>query len=158
MTPAERAAVQAHLRRLFGNNRIAVMPPERKGGSVELTFHNGELSPNETPPEKYKPYAGPISTHGRVTRCEPPRLLSFTWGGETEESEVTFELTPRGKDVLLVLTHRRLADHAAMLSVSGGWHTHLAILQDRLNGTELRPFWATLSRADAEYEKRLAAT
>ena len=36
MTPAERAAVQAHLRRLFGNNRIAVMAPERKGASVEL--------------------------------------------------------------------------------------------------------------------------
>ena len=36
MTPAERAAVQAHLRRLFGNNRIGVLPPERKGGSVEL--------------------------------------------------------------------------------------------------------------------------
>jgi hypothetical protein len=36
MTPAERAAVQAHLRRLFGNNRIAVTAPERKGASVEL--------------------------------------------------------------------------------------------------------------------------
>jgi hypothetical protein len=36
MTPAERAAVQAHLRRLFGNNRIAVTAPERKGGSTEL--------------------------------------------------------------------------------------------------------------------------
>ena len=35
-TPAERAAVQAHLRRLFGNNRIAVTAPERKGASVEL--------------------------------------------------------------------------------------------------------------------------
>ena len=36
MTPAERAAVQAHLRRLFANNRIAVTAPERKGGSTEL--------------------------------------------------------------------------------------------------------------------------
>lgn len=36
MTPAERAAVQAHLRRLFGNNRIVVAAPERKGASVEL--------------------------------------------------------------------------------------------------------------------------
>jgi len=36
MTPAERAAVQAHLRRLFGNNRINVTAPQRRGGSVEL--------------------------------------------------------------------------------------------------------------------------
>ena len=36
MTPAERAAVQAHLRRLFGNNHIIVAAPERKGASVEL--------------------------------------------------------------------------------------------------------------------------
>jgi hypothetical protein len=36
MTPEERAAVQAHLRRLFGNNRIAVTASPRKGGSVEL--------------------------------------------------------------------------------------------------------------------------
>ncbi len=36
MTPAERAAVQAHLRRLFGNNRIVLAQPERKNASVEL--------------------------------------------------------------------------------------------------------------------------
>jgi hypothetical protein len=36
MTRAEIAAVQAHLRRLFGNERIALAAPTRRGGSVEV--------------------------------------------------------------------------------------------------------------------------
>ena len=36
MTPAEAAAVQAHLRRLFSNPRIVVAKPDRKNASVEL--------------------------------------------------------------------------------------------------------------------------
>ena len=36
MTPAELAAVQAHLRRLLGNERIALSIPKRKNASVEL--------------------------------------------------------------------------------------------------------------------------
>ena len=35
MRQAEIAAVQAHLRRLFGNQRIALVAPQRRGGSVE---------------------------------------------------------------------------------------------------------------------------
>ncbi|MDB5372828.1 MAG: hypothetical protein JWP04_1470 [Belnapia sp.] len=36
MTPAELAAVQAHLRRLLGNDRIKLNTPQRKNASVEL--------------------------------------------------------------------------------------------------------------------------
>lgn len=36
MTQAELAAVQAHLRRLLGNNRIALSVPPRKNATVEL--------------------------------------------------------------------------------------------------------------------------
>jgi hypothetical protein len=36
MTPAEAAAIQAHLRRLLGNARLVVAKPERKNASVEL--------------------------------------------------------------------------------------------------------------------------
>ncbi len=130
----------------------------RVGGRVELTFRHADLSPHaEPPPEKYKQYENGVSTHGRITRCEPPRLLSYTWGGEPGDSEVTFELTRRGQDVLLVLTHRRLGDRAAMLHVAGGWHTHLGILADRLNDREPRSFWSTHAGLEAEYEKRIPA-
>jgi uncharacterized protein YndB with AHSA1/START domain len=127
------------------------------GGRVELSFRNAELSPHkETPPERYKKYEAGASLRGRVTRCDPPRLLSYTWDEDSNSpSEVTFELTPQGSDVLLVLTHRRLGDRTAMLSVAGGWHTHLGILIDHMNGREPRPFWSTYARLEAEYERRL---
>ena len=57
--------------------------------------------------------------------------------------------------MLLVLTHRELKDRAMMVSVASGWHSHLAILIDRLNGLEPRPFWSTVTKMEGEYEKRL---
>jgi hypothetical protein len=78
--------------------------------------------------------------------------LSFTFGSA---GEVTFELTPKGKDVSLVLTHRQLKDRDMMVSVSSGWHSHLAILSDVLNGKEPRPFWTTVTKMEAEYERRI---
>ena len=128
----------------------------RVGGSVELNFRHAGLSAEKTPPEKYKKFDG-HTLRGRITRCEPPRLLSFTWGDDADASEVTFELTPRQNDVLLVLTHRRLGDRAMMVNVAGGWHVHLGILADRLEGREPRPFWSTHTRLAAEYEKRITA-
>jgi uncharacterized protein YndB with AHSA1/START domain len=130
----------------------------REGGRVELLFRHADLSPRKEPtPDRFKRYEHGHTSHGRIIRCEPPRLLSFMWGEEVgDDSEVTFELSPRGGDVLLILTHRRLVGRAKMLSVAGGWHTHLGILADHLNGREPRPFWSTHARIEAEYEKRLA--
>jgi uncharacterized protein YndB with AHSA1/START domain len=129
----------------------------RVGGRLELKFMHSELSAEKTAPDKYKQYEGYVS-HGRVTQYDPPRLLSYTWGEEIgDQSEVTFELMPRGRDVLLVLTHRRLADRTAMKEVAGGWHAHLAILEDHLNEREPRGFWSTHTKVAAEYEKRFAA-
>jgi uncharacterized protein YndB with AHSA1/START domain len=116
---------------------------------VELNFHHADLSAEKTPPERYKKVEGGHTIQGRITRCDPPRLLSYSWG---EWGEVTFELTPRGDDVLLVLTHHRLADRAGMVSVAGGWHAHA----DNLAGRDPRPFWSTHTEAAAEYEKRIA--
>ena len=126
----------------------------RVGCSATLTFHNSDLSSERTPPEKFKKYEG-HAMQSTVTACDPPRLLSYTFG---DAGEVTFELTPKGKDVLLVLTHRQLADRKTIVSVSTGWHSHLAILIDVLNGDEPRPFWTTVTKMEAEYEKRIPAS
>jgi uncharacterized protein YndB with AHSA1/START domain len=123
----------------------------RVGGKVELEFHHADLSAEKIAPEKFRKYEGHVMS-GQITACEPPRLLSYTFG---DAGEVTFELTPKGKDVLLVLTHRRLADRKTMVGVSTGWHSHLAILIDVLNGDEPRPFWTTVTKTEAEYEKRI---
>jgi hypothetical protein len=68
---------------------------------------------------------------------------------------VTFELETRGKDVLLVITHRRLVDRKTMVGVASGWDAHVAILSDRLNGVEPRPFWTTHAKLKREYEAKL---
>ena len=131
----------------------------RAGGRVELTFRHNQLTPHaETPPEKYAHHAEQSSVHGRITSCEPPRLLSYTWDdGSGSDSEVTFELTPKAEDVLLVLTHRRLSSRTGMVGVASGWHTHVGILIDRLHEREPGPFWSTYTRLEAEYEARIPA-
>src|ERR1700674_5681088 len=70
----------------------------RVGGLVELKFNHSGLSAEKSPPDEYKKYESCTFRNGRVTRCEPPKLLSYTWGDEPgENSEVTFELSSRGK-------------------------------------------------------------
>lgn len=100
----------------------------RVGGRVELLFRHGELSEvKEAPPEKCRQYEGGVGGISYITQIDPPRLLAMTWnekegnaGPWAEASEVTFELTPKGDDVLLVLTHRRLAGHDKMISAASG--------------------------------------
>lgn len=128
----------------------------RVGGKVEFRFKHSNLSENDDPiPEKYKHMEGGTYFEGRVTKWNPPRLLSYTWGeGTGEESEVTFELTPTGEKVRLTLTHRRLGDDIDTLaSVGSGWHTHLGILVDRLEGNEPKGFWTVHTRMEKEYKQ-----
>jgi hypothetical protein len=83
-------------------------------------------------------------------------VLALTWSGGTDgPSEVTFELTPKADKVLMVLTHRKLADRRTMVGVGAGWHTHVGILSDRLEGHEPQAFWSTFTRLEREYEERL---
>jgi hypothetical protein len=58
--------------------------------------------------------------------------------------------------VLLVLTHRGLRDRAGTVSLAGGWHAHVGILIDQLNGHASPGFWSTHTRLEAEYEKLIA--
>lgn len=128
------------------------------GGRVEHIFRNSDLTENDDPPPpKYAQYAGESRFHGTVTACDPPRLLAYTWGGDDDESEVSFELAPVGDRVRLVVTHRRLATRDDMIGVAGGWHAHLDILADRLEGRTPAGFWATHTRLEAEYEKLIPA-
>ena len=130
----------------------------RVGGRVELHFKNASLStqPDIDPPEKYKDLPETTSFGGTVTRCEPKNLLAFTWDFENQHSEVCYELEEIGEQVRLVLTHRKLSSHDEVISVSGGWHTHLDILEDVLTGREPRAFWKAHTPIEAEYERRFA--
>ena len=134
-------------------------PMELKaGGKYTLHMKHKNLSPDETPPEQYKKvHDEGVEFTGQVLRCEPPRVLSYTFD---DNSDVTFELTPQGKEVVLVLTHRSRGDDIPYLTgYASGWHTHFALLIALLEGTPPPLFWATHHRLKAEYEKlRPAAT
>lgn len=125
------------------------------GGKVEFRFKHKDLSETDDPiPEKYKAMEDGTYFEGRVTEWNPYTKLSYTWGEETgEESEVTYELIPKKNDqVLLRLTHRRLGDDPTTLtSVGAGWHTHLGILADLLEGNEPQGFWKVHMPLENEY-------
>lgn len=127
------------------------------GGAVEMCFHNATLS-NATDierPEKYADMPEKVTFGGHVTEIDPPRLLSHTWEFDGENSEVRYELEEQGDSVRLVLTHTRLNSPAEVLSVCGGWHTHLDILVEVLKGSEPPPFWKTHTEYEEQYESRL---
>ncbi len=125
------------------------------GGRVELHFRHADLSPLTRAKAEATP---PIVMIGRVTCCEPPRRLAYTWAEATgAESEVTFELSDAGDRVRLVLTHRRLDTADLLIDVAGGWHTHLRILADRLAGRDPAPFQPECTEIETVYRRRFAA-
>lgn len=68
---------------------------------------------------------GPLFT-GTVVVHDPPKVFSFTWGGEL----LRFELLPEGDETVLVFTH--ILSHRSVAARNGaGWHQCLLEL-DRL--------------------------
>lgn len=126
----------------------------RPGGKIRLEFDHARLSSDKVPPAKYKDMGKPC-IDGVVTRCEPMRVLAHTWKWDQVDTEVTYELTPRGKETLLVITHRRLPTRDGTLSVMSGWDVHTGILADVLNRVEPRPFWKTHAALEKEYAARV---
>jgi uncharacterized protein YndB with AHSA1/START domain len=122
------------------------------GASVELVWRNHEL----TNPSGVRPPGFPEEQRMQIsiTELDPPHKLAITWGST---GGVSFELDPRGSDVLLTLTHRRLPDRATMLMIGAGWHMHLDILAARATGNEPEPFWDGWSRLKKEYDRRMPA-
>lgn len=132
----------------------------RVGGRVELRFRHADLSPIAAPtPDRFAESAEGSCVPGTVTACEPPHRLAFTWGeGGDRWSEVAFELEAVNEGVRLTVTHRRLGDEpATWANVAGGWHTHLAILEDRLHGRVPQPFFAAFEPIEKAYLERFGS-
>jgi uncharacterized protein YndB with AHSA1/START domain len=122
----------------------------RVGGKIRLEFDNGRLSAGQEAPPQHKGREK-HGFDGVITRLDPPRLLAHTWLWNDGNTEVSYELTPRGKDVQLVIVHRRLEGGDLKLAVMAGWDAHTGILADILNGVAPRPFWETHERLQKEY-------
>ncbi|EPC01022.1 hypothetical protein L861_10645 [Litchfieldella anticariensis FP35 = DSM 16096] len=129
----------------------------RPGSAFALHFDHANLSPQQaSAPERFRNFEGGCTTQHEIRRFEPPHVLVMTWGGGNEEpSEVTFELSEEGDQVRLVLTHRRLGDIDTLVDVAGGWHTHLAILLEVLEGRTPPPFWPVFERMEEDYRWRI---
>jgi uncharacterized protein YndB with AHSA1/START domain len=124
----------------------------KPGGTAAFYFQHKNLAPPGEPvPENMKQPSEGMEAPATVLKVEPPRLLVIDWDG----GEVTFELTPRGGDVLMSITHTKLKDRKELTGIAGGWHTHLNVLADRLAGRERQPFWPMNAAIHAEYEKRI---
>jgi len=130
---------------------------QRVGGKVEHIFNHATLSPiAEDVPEKYQAYCGTTELFGTITKIDAPRLLAYTWAeGDAPDSEVTFELEPRGDMTALTITHRKLPDRDTTIGVATGWHAHVGIMIQVLEAKTPQPFWTSFVPLEAEYEKRI---
>jgi uncharacterized protein YndB with AHSA1/START domain len=130
--------------------------PTREG-ELDLVFDHDNLSAEPVPyPEPYAKWKGAVSRE-RVLRIEAPRLLTHTWDGG-KEGQVTFELFPGGSSgdkTRLILTHSGITGPAPYMSFTGGWLSHLAVLQTRLAGGVVRDFWALHQKLETELAARL---
>lgn len=120
------------------------------GTTFELCWRNDQLT--DPPGHKPEGFGDEHRMQSRIVEVDPPRKLVFTWNGS---GDVSFELEPRGKQVLLTVIHRRLPDRSTMLKVSAGWHAHLDVLLARAAGTKAEPFWDGWLRLKQEYDRRL---
>ncbi|HET7085047.1 MAG TPA: SRPBCC family protein [Rhizomicrobium sp.] len=135
--------------------------PSKPGESFEMHFKHSTLSPNQAPPPERFIEMDKNGHHSRnvLLAYEPPRRLVFTFGDEKDfYSEVEFRLDQEGEPadnkVRFTLTHSKIPDRNFAVNVSGGWHSHLAILQYKAEGKAPPAFWDVWRETDGAYEKR----
>lgn len=130
---------------------------ERLGGALRLNWLHTTMDVAQEPlPEKFKHLENGHSMDSRITRFDPPHVLGFQWGKRAEAlSEVVIELSVLGTEVQLVLTHSGLPNRNDLLGISGGWHVHLDVLVEHLNGRTSSGFWSRHLSMTAEYDKRI---
>ena len=122
----------------------------KAGTSFEFVWRNDELT--NPPGNKPEGFGEEHRMDSRITELDPPRKISFTW---RDSGDVTIELEERGKDVLLILIHRRLPSRTTMLMVGAGWHMHLDVLVARARGEKPAPFWDGWLKLKQDYDRRL---
>lgn len=124
---------------------------QRVGGDLELIFDHDNLSADDVPyPPEYAKYKG-VKAQEKIVRFDPPHLLAFTFEGE-DKGVAEFALFPEGERTRLVLTHTGVAK-AERAGTGAGWHSHLAVLEAKLAGREVRDFWALHKQSEAAFAR-----
>jgi uncharacterized protein YndB with AHSA1/START domain len=129
-------------------------PEPRKGELFDLDYDHSRITADP------QPASGGFEPHheiGTVLDCDPPRLLSYTWGEWFGPAAVvTFELTPVGDSTRLTVTHTRVTQPAIIPDVATGWTGHLDALEDKLRGGTGEGFWANFEMAHERYQREWA--
>ena len=131
--------------------------PAKAGERFELRFKHADLSPNKAPPpDRFADMdKNGFVSHERLVALEPMRRLVHTFGEDNPPAtEVEFLLTPEGDKVRLTLTHSKIPDRAYAVNISGGWHSHLSILEDKAAGKTPDAFWDVWRRTEHSYDQR----
>ena len=139
---------QSELRRLW---LASGDMPMKAGAPFELVWRNEELS--DPPGKRPEGFPEEQRMESHVIEAEPPHRLTFAW----RQGEVSFQLTPKGNQVLLTIIHRRISDRANTVMIGAGWHMHLNILAARLSNRKPETFWDGWSRLRDDYDRRLPA-
>lgn len=136
--------------------------PAKLGEPFEMRFHHADYSPHKSPPPAgYESVdREPQVMNSILLALEPPHRLAFSFGKSVEPSEYTevdIRLTPQadGK-IKLTLTHSKLPDRDYALKISGGWHSHLAMLQHKAEGRVPPSIWDVWRQVDGVYDERYA--
>ncbi|WP_139491994.1 SRPBCC family protein [Brevibacillus dissolubilis] len=94
---------------------------------------------------------GQVTDYGTILKCEPHRILSFTWNYVADQtdreqpSQVTFKLKPMESTVKLTLTHENLLPADLMDSddtfegLNNGWPAILSNLKSLLETGKTLP-------------------
>jgi len=138
--------------------------PTKPGESFDMFFKHSTLSPNQAPPPEKFIEMDKTGHHSRnvLLAYEPPHRLVFSFGPDAHaDSEVEFLLTqegdPKDNKVRFTLNHRKIPDRNFAVMVSGGWHSHLAILQHKAEGKVPPAFWDVWRKTEGIYDSRYPA-
>lgn len=129
----------------------------RVGGKMEFVFDHARLSDHDVPmPERFAANVGKRWTED-IVRIEPPHILAFTFGVGSD-TLATFELTPADNGgTRLTLVHSGIKNRDQAANFGGGWSSHLAVLEAKLNGGGIPDFWALHRACEAKIAAQLAA-
>lgn len=126
------------------------------GDRIELAFDHSHLS-RSAPPEKYAEQQE-ATHHGELTACDEPGRLAFTWfesdGDSASEVEIDLH-DASGGSTQIDLRHSGISDREMILGALAGWHAHLDLLGEVIEGGRQTDFWIRDQQLEAEYAGRV---
>ncbi len=126
--------------------------------TVNFDFDNNSLAETDehTPPKK-----SDCEDHETyqltVTIFEPPHHMKWLWPSANHaDSVVDIYLSEEGDKVRLTLIQHGYNGAEEMLGTLGGWHTHLDIMVDKMEGRKPSPFWPVHDAWTEKYREHFA--